>query len=174
MQVSSYNQTSHGTFNELYSLVIQLTKAIKPSYYSGSYKTDYGVLFSSLFYNFALTIRAAAATQTKRNRVLLRANKFYFVLHTDLNYARYFNFSQGRSTKKEKIKEINYFWNIKQTDSRWQKQIATKMRNILKLSLRKIVFEPVLSKNRKRVSKNDLISFWQYTKQSLLIFIYEV
>jgi len=36
-----------------YSLVMQPTKAIKPFYYSGSCKTDYNVLFSSLLYNFA-------------------------------------------------------------------------------------------------------------------------
>jgi len=34
-------------------------------------------------------------------------------LHRAFNYARYFNSSQGYNTKKEKIKEINYFWNIK-------------------------------------------------------------
>lgn len=70
-------------------------------------------------------------------------------------------FHKDITLKKEKIKEINYFWNIKQTDSRWQKQIAIKMRNILKLAVRKIIFEPVISKNRKRVSNSDLISFWQ-------------
>lgn len=37
---------------KLYSLVMQPTKAIKRFNYSGSCKTDYGVLFSSLFYNF--------------------------------------------------------------------------------------------------------------------------
>lgn len=147
---------------KLYSLVIQPTKAIKPSCYSRSYKTDYSVLFL-FFIILPLTSRAAAVTQTKRNRVLLLANQFYFVLHAHLNYARYFNSSQVHNTKKEKIKEINYFWNIKQADSRWQNQIAIKMRNILKLALKKIISEPVISKYRKRVSNNDLISFWQQT-----------
>lgn len=51
---------------KLYSLVMQPTKAIKPFYYSGSSKTDYGILFSSLFIILPLTIIAAAVTQPRR------------------------------------------------------------------------------------------------------------
>lgn len=63
------------------------------------------------------------------------------------------------TTLKKKNKRNKLFLEHK-TVSRWQKERAIKTKNILKLALRKIIFEPVISKNRQRVS-NDLISFWQ-------------
>lgn len=69
-------------------------------------------------------------------------------MHRAFNYARYFISSQGHNTKKEKIKEINYFWNIKLTDSRWQNGIGIKMRTILKLVFRKIIFDLVIKRGK--------------------------
>lgn len=53
---------------KLYSLVMRPTEAIKLFYYSGSYKTDVGVLFSSFFYNFAFNNFSSCSNQTQRKQ----------------------------------------------------------------------------------------------------------
>lgn len=47
---------------------MQPTEAIKLFYYSGSYKTDDGVLFSSFFYNFAFNNFSSCSNQTQKKQ----------------------------------------------------------------------------------------------------------